>query len=162
MNGPPRCPTFVRATPSDLEVALSFVRAYYLFDRIPFDEPSVRRGLLPLLEDDALGGVWFVVDEGEPVGYFDLSFGYDLELGGRQATVTELYLRPDRRRRGFGTATLQYVERLLAERGIGGLELQVERTNAAARAFYERQGFEAHDRIPLSKRVSARTGDASP
>ena len=69
------------------------------------------------------------------------------------ATVTELYIEPMSRRGGIGTATLLFVEGLLREEGIEAFELQVERRNAEARSFYEKFGMEAHDRIPLSKRI---------
>ena len=35
-------------------------------------------------------------------GHFVLSFGFDIEFGGRQATLTELYLEERARGRGFG------------------------------------------------------------
>jgi ribosomal protein S18 acetylase RimI-like enzyme len=154
-------PAFVRAGPTDLEVVLPFVRAYYAFDHIPFDEGSVRGGLRSLLEDESLGGAWLVHDGGEAAGFFIVAFGFDLECGGRQATLTDLYLRPESRRRGLGTATLRYVEGLLAGKGIRTLELLVERTNHGARAFYDRYGFTAYDRILLSRRVSDPRKDGS-
>jgi GNAT superfamily N-acetyltransferase len=83
------------------------------------------------------------------------TYGFDLELGGRQATVTELYLRPHARRHGVGSRALAFLEEHLRQVGIGAYELQVESDNAEARTFYARMGLEPHDRIPLSKRLAA-------
>jgi ribosomal protein S18 acetylase RimI-like enzyme len=139
---------------ADLETVLGFVRAYYEHDGIAFDANAVRRGLGELFADASIGGAWLVSAAEAVVGYFVLTYGFDLEFGGRQATLTELYVAPEHRRRGAGAAALRFVEGLLRQRGVGALELQVERGNVAARAFYGALGFEEHARIPLSKRVA--------
>jgi ribosomal protein S18 acetylase RimI-like enzyme len=86
-------------------------------------------------------------------GYVILTFGGDLEFGGRQATVTDLYIIDGYRRLGLGSKILHFVEETCKELGIKALELQVERKNVAAQTFYCKLGFERHDRIPLSKRL---------
>jgi GNAT superfamily N-acetyltransferase len=146
---------FTPARADTLEALLALAREYYDFDGIPFDEAELRRGLAELLTDASLGGAWIIRRGDEAVGYFVLTYGFDLELGGRQATVTELYLRPHARRQGIGSCALAFVEDHLRQVGIGAYELHVERDNAEARAFYARMGLEPHDRIPLSKRLIA-------
>jgi ribosomal protein S18 acetylase RimI-like enzyme len=81
---------------------------------------------------------------------------FDLEFGGRQATITELYIIPEHRRLGVGRATLLFVEDTLRLLGISVFELQVERDNHAARAFYRAFGMHEHGRVPLSKRIASR------
>jgi ribosomal protein S18 acetylase RimI-like enzyme len=147
---------FVRAQAHDLAELRALVEEYYAFDGIAIDAASVRRGLASLMHDPTLGGAWLVRQEGHAVGYFVLTYGFDLEFGGRQATVTELFLRPEGRRLGLGSEALRFIEDHLRTAGIGAYELQVERGNAAARAFYAAAGFESHDRIPLSKKVPPR------
>ena len=144
---------FQEAATGDIEALMPLIRAYYELDGILFDDTAIRRGLAELMADRSLGGAWLVVDAGANVGYFVLTYGFDLEFGGRQATLTDLYLAPTHRRRGIGAAAIGFAEAFLARRGIGALELQVERDNLEAMAFYERLGFEAHDRAPLSKRI---------
>jgi ribosomal protein S18 acetylase RimI-like enzyme len=82
-----------------------------------------------------------------------VSFWFDLEFGGRAAAITDLYLKAEHRRQGFGRKALQFVEAFCRQKGISALELQVEKRNAAARAFYIANGFVAHARIPMSKRL---------
>ena len=146
-------PTFTRVDASRVEVLLDFIAKYYAFDAIAFDRDAVRRGARELLANPLLGGAWLVCDGERVGGYVIIAFGIDLEFGGRQATITDLYLDEDMRRRGVGTKTLQFVEGMLRDMGIHALELQVEEDNTEARAFYRRNGFEAHARIPLSKRL---------
>jgi ribosomal protein S18 acetylase RimI-like enzyme len=147
---------FVRAEAHHLIELVALVDAYYTFDGIAFDAESVRRGLTVLLTDSSYGGAWLIRDRSETAGYFVLTYGFDIEFGGRQATLTELYLRPESRGRGLGQDALRFIEAHLRAAGIGAYELQVDRDNARARAFYAAAGFEVHDRIPLSKRVPAR------
>lgn len=134
---------------------LEFVGEYYAFDHIPFDPERVRRGLLEIAANAALGHTWFVHHEGQDVGHAVLTYGFDLEFGGRTATVTEVYLRPTHRGLGLGTAVFGTIEQHCAEHGVQALELQAERENASARRFYERLGFQAHDRVPYSKPIRA-------
>jgi diamine N-acetyltransferase len=147
--------TFVQATPADLDELLPWIQAYYLFDEIPFVEANLRRGLAVLLQDRSLGGAWLVQHQQQTVGYFVLTFGFDLEFGGRQATLTELYLDASSRHHGLGAATLAFVEETLVALGVHALELQVEADNIEARAFYQRAGFTIHDRIPMSKTLTS-------
>ena len=149
---------FRRAGAHDLPELTALVKAYYAFDGIPFDAESIERGLVTLLEDPSVGGAWLIREADDTVGFFVLTYGFELELGGRQATVTELYLRPESRGRGVGSETLTFIEEHLRVAGIGAYELHVERENEAARAFSAAAGFEKHDRIPLSKRIPSRAG----
>lgn len=157
-NSPPanHAVEIVPARLGDLDALLPLIREYYAFDDIAFDEGAIRRGLHHLLGDEKLGGAWFIRRGGDAVGFFVLTFGFDLEMGGHLATVNELYLRPEARRSGLGTEALRFIEEHLSSMGIFAYELHVERDNTAARAFYAKQCFHAHDRIPLSKRITPR------
>jgi AhpD family alkylhydroperoxidase len=149
-------PSFVSVGEDHVATLLSFVERYYAFDKIPFDRDAVHRGALELVARPDLGGAWLIRDGERFVGYFVLSFGFDLEFGGRQATVTDLFLEADVRGRGLGSEALRFIERTLLERGIHALELQVERDNHHAMAFYQRAGLHEHSRIPMSKRLTTR------
>lgn len=144
---------FALARPEDADLLLSLIEAYYAFDGIAFDAPAMKRGIAELLANASLGEAWFVRSGEKALGYFVLTFGFDLEFGGRQATMTDLYLDADSRGRGIGRATMSHIETLLKERGIGALELQVEDDNRDALGFYERIGFTRHSRVPMSKKV---------
>jgi ribosomal protein S18 acetylase RimI-like enzyme len=151
---------FQRTNFEHVETLLGLIQAYYEFDGIRFDAARIRGALLELLATPALGGAWLILDEQAVIGYFVLSFGFDLEFGGRQATLTELYLVPGQRRRGVGTRALQFIEQTLSELGIGALELQAEQDNTEALACYLKFGMQAHARIPLSKEIPTAGADS--
>lgn len=144
---------FRSANTDDIGQLIELIAAYYEFDGIRFDRVAVERGLHELIRQPAYGGVWLIERANEKAGYFVLTYGFDLEFGGRQATVTEIYLRPSHRRQGVGAKAFAFIEGVLRAQGIGALELQAEHDNLEALAFYERIGFERHNRIPMSKRI---------
>ncbi|MES1176173.1 MAG: GNAT family N-acetyltransferase [Myxococcales bacterium] len=147
--------TFERINQENLETFLALVEQYYAFDGIAFEREVVRRAALELMHTPAFGAAWLIADGGRFVGHFVVALGFDFEFGGRQATVTELFLEPAARKRGIGRAALAFVEATLLKLGIHTLELQVERDNHEAQAFYARLGLKAHDRIPMSKRLAS-------
>jgi GNAT superfamily N-acetyltransferase len=155
-------PTFVQACSADLERVLGLVKKYYELDGIRFRAREMKRSLEALLRDPSIGRAWLVRLDREDVGYVILTFGYDLEFGGRQATVTDLFIVDSYRRLGLGSKTLRFVEATCRELFLEALELQVERKNVAAQTFYRKLGFEPHDRIPLSKRLKVSSQHASP
>jgi GNAT superfamily N-acetyltransferase len=146
--------SFEMALPDDLQRVLPFIKSYYGFDGIPFHLGRLTTALDALLRDPSRGRVWIICVDSKDIGYVVLAFGYDLEFGGPQATLTEFYIIPAYRRRGIGMRTMQFVEDRCRELGIGALELQVQRDNIEAQAFYRRLKFEAHDRIPMSKKLN--------
>ncbi|HYQ18862.1 MAG TPA: GNAT family N-acetyltransferase [Polyangiaceae bacterium] len=145
-------PDFVRVSPEHREILLGSVGAYYAFDGIRFDAERVRAAIQVLLDAPALAEAWLIRDGAEFVGHFVLSFGFDLEFGGRQATLTELYLEEPSRGRGLGAAALDFVQARLTGLGIRTLELQAEHDNVSAQRFYERAGFVSETRTPFTKR----------
>lgn len=144
---------FHRAAPADVGRLLPLIRAYYAHDQIPYDEVRVRPALTALLARPDWGGVWLVEVDAALTGYFVLTYGFDLELGGRHGTITEMFFTAAHRRRGLGTAATRFVTAHLRAERIGALVLQVARGNERALTFYERIGFDRHDRIPLSLRI---------
>jgi ribosomal protein S18 acetylase RimI-like enzyme len=139
--------------PRDAAKLLKFIRAYYLFEDIPFDHQAIASCLSLLLNNPALGAAWFILSRGKRVGYLILTLGFDLEFGGRQATLTDLYIEAPHRRKGIGRTVVTLVEEFCRSHGVKALELQVTGKNAEVLDFYRGIGFEAHDRVPMSKRI---------
>jgi len=65
-------------------------------------------------------------------------------MAGDWAGLTAVEVHPRHRRRGLGGAITAALAAAAAARGAGGLYLQVEDDNDAARALYRRAGFADH------------------
>lgn len=136
---------------TDLPVLLELIGEYYAFDGLEYDPVVVGRGLEQLLGHPEYGQA-FLIETGGPVaGYCILTYAFDLEFGGRQGFLTDLYLRPGHRGRGLGRESLEGLERFARDQGLRSLELQVESHNPAAQHFYQKLGFRVHARVPMSK-----------
>ena len=153
MTSPADAAPFRQAGPPDHAAVLGLIGEYYAYDGIAFDAPGIAPGLEVLLRDPSLGRVLLIEYQAGTAGYLIVTFGFDLEFGGRQATVTDLFLRSEARGLGLGSAVFAGLERFCLEQEVVALELQVEDENTAAQAFYRRLGFESHHRIPMSKRL---------
>ncbi len=133
--------TFRPCGPKDHRVLLKLIVAYYRFDKIAYNLPSLSRGLDTLLRNLSLGQAWLMETHRKPVGYTLLTYNFDLEYGGVEGMLTEVYVEKPFRNRGVGTLALYEVEDFCRERGIRNVELQVLNRNKHAEKFYSKAGF---------------------
>ena len=147
-------PQFRLARDSDADLLLEFMRAYYAFDGHGFDLEKARMALTGLLRDDSLGRAWLILDGDAAVGYVVLCFGYSLEWLGRDAFVDEFYLSEEYRGRGWGRATMEFVEEAARAAGIRTLHLEAMQDNEAALKIYARMGFHQRASRLMSKWIA--------
>ena len=134
----------------DLPTLLGMLRSFYAEDRIPLDEPRVRRGLEQLMADASFGAALFAEVGGERVGYLVLGWCFSIEQGGRHVLLDELYLVPAARGRGLGRAMLAAACDWARGQGAEVARLEVNRHNPRAKALYLGHGFRDDDRDILS------------
>ena len=140
------------ATLDDLAELLPRTRALNAHEGIAIDPAVLEAALERLLRDQGLGGAWLVERDGAAIGYAIVTFGYDLEFGGRDAYLTELWIDPTARGRGAGGAAIALLDPELRARGVHALHLQVRPDNPALR-LYRRSGFVASPRITMTRRL---------
>lgn len=136
------------ATAKDLPQVLSYVHAYHEFEGVKLldDDASA---IQSLLGESPLGRLWLIHAGAKPIGYVAICFGYSIEFGGRDAFIDEMFIVPEHRSKGFGTAALQLVKTEAAVLGIKALHLEVARSNDRTRRLYASVGFEARERFVL-------------
>lgn len=144
-------PTVRVAGSRDLDELLPLVEQFQAFERIPFDPAAARPHLARLLEDPRLGQVLLAEKDGDAIGYAILTYGYDLEFGGMDAYLTDLFLVHAERDRGVGTWLLGKVEESARAAGVQALHLMVTPSNQRAHHVYYRAGFRASPRLFLTK-----------
>jgi len=120
-------------------------------ESIAFDRALFRPRLERLLADPGLGRVLVFEVDGDPSGYAIVTWGYDLEYGGRDAFLTEFYVRPDHRRRGIGRQALAAAEEAARSGGAHALHLLVRHENAEAQRLYGRAGYRTEPRAVMTK-----------
>ncbi len=83
---------------------------------------------------------------GDPaVGIALLSLRPNVWYDGPVAVLDELYIAPQLRGGGLGTALLKAAEAVVRQRGGELLEINVDGDDIAARRFYERHGYTNHE-----------------
>ncbi|MBD0354244.1 MAG: GNAT family N-acetyltransferase [Rubrobacteraceae bacterium] len=134
--------------------------------------PSDLAGPLTLLEESLRGGepltevfngelreaveagnleVLAASSEGRMLGVAVVAYRLNISAGGPFASIEDLHVRPESRRRGIGRALLEAVAERCKIRGVSYIEAQVEDDEAAA--FYSALGYEQE----LSVRVFSRS-----
>ena len=105
----------------------------------PSPGPAVleRRLRAQLPRDD----VEAVVAEDPAVGIALLFFRPSVWAEGPAVTLDELYVVPERRGQGLGTAMIELAFALSRERGAEWFELDTSESDVGARRFYERHGL---------------------
>jgi ribosomal protein S18 acetylase RimI-like enzyme len=139
------------ATLDDLSLVLPRTRALNDHEGIEIGDAPLEAALRKLLADPSLGGVWLVEDT-SVVGYAIVTFSYDLEFGGRDAYLTELWIDDEARGRGAGASVLALLDPELRAHGVHALHLQVRPDNPAMR-LYERSGFVRSPRAIMTRRI---------
>ncbi len=101
------------------------------------------------------GACWVAEHGAAPAGYLLAVYLFSLEHGGMMAEIDELFVRPNVRGAGFGTALLAESEREMTKAGIVRVQLQLGVTNDRARGFYERHGFRSRSGYELLDKALA-------
>jgi GNAT superfamily N-acetyltransferase len=77
----------------------------------------------------------------QPEGLAVLRFRPAIWSSGLECYLAELYVRPERRGEGLGTALMQAVLQEARDRGADTMEIGVDEPDVVARRLYERFGF---------------------
>ena len=137
-------------------IEVSPVRGDELAESLGVLERSLREGE-PVLEDFA-GRLRDAVEEGDlevlaaregrrVVGVAVVTYRLSVSAAGYFASVEELHVEPDARRRGVGRALLEAVGERCAARGVSYVEALVEDDEAAA--FYAANDYEEEPGVRL-------------
>ncbi len=139
------------ATAGDLPRLLRMMQAFNQLEGITYNPATTAEAAERLVGDPALGVVGFIRDGHEVIGYFVVTWGFDLEWGGRDSFLTELYIEPAARGRGFGTLAMALIEELARANGAAALHLMARVDNAPALALYRKAGYVTPERVFFTK-----------
>jgi GNAT superfamily N-acetyltransferase len=145
MSGPPALAIRVAAA-SDREALRALLEAQLREHEIPIESAALERAIDGVLERPERGRMLLAEQGGRAIGVATLSFVWTLEHGGRAAWLEELYVAPERRGRGTGSALLEAAIAAAADAGALAVDLEVEESHARAGGLYLRHGFRAHTR----------------
>jgi len=120
-------------------------------EAIEWDVVAGEKVLQKLLGSPHLGLVGLLEERTDLVGYFVLTWGFDLEWGGRDAFLTELFIVEKFRGQGIGSDALVAIEEVARRAEARALHLLVRHDNAAAQHVYRSAGYAPPPRDFLTK-----------
>lgn len=126
------------AVESDVPLIASLIRELAEYERL-LDEVRLT---VPGLRDALFGARRYAevviaeVEPDRPAGFALYFHNFSTFLGRPGIYLEDLFVRPEHRGAGIGTALLRHLARVAEERGCGRLEWAVLDWNAAAIAFY--------------------------
>lgn len=138
------------ATAADVAAILTMMVDFNRHEAIAFDPKQGEPILRELIARPDLGCV-LVFEEDRMIGYAVLTYGFDLEFGGRDGFLTEIFLVEDARGKGHGKEALDRVIEAAKANGMHAIHLQVRHDNPNAKKLYEKSGFEAPERTLMTK-----------
>ncbi|WP_230632205.1 GNAT family N-acetyltransferase [Sphingomonas sp. Leaf37] len=134
------------ATPADVGTILRFVRDLAAFEREPDAVEATEETLTEALFGAQLAAEAVIAEDATgPLGFALFFHNFSTWTGRRGLYLEDLYVTPDARGQGVGTALLRHLAALALERGCGRFEWSVLDWNADAIAFYRRMGAVGQD-----------------
>jgi len=129
------------ATPEDVATILQFVRDLARFEREP-DAVEATEAMLTEALFGATPAAEAVIaeNEGQAQGFALFFHNFSTWTGRRGLYLEDLYVTPEARGQGVGTALLRHLAALAVERECGRFEWSVLDWNANAIAFYRQMG----------------------
>lgn len=140
------------ATPKEAAKLLPLIAAFHAEFGIEMSDEAREAAVMPLLEGAPFGAAWLIGPSMAPTGYVIITFGWSIELGGMDAFVDELYIRPPVRGRGIASEVLSALAATLREAQVKALHLEVARSDEKAQSLYKRAHFELRDTYCLMTR----------
>ncbi|WP_066812417.1 GNAT family N-acetyltransferase [Sphingomonas asaccharolytica] len=144
------------ATPQDAALILRFIRELAEFEREPDAVKATEEGLRHALFGERSAEAVIAEQEGKPMGFALFFHNFSTWTGRKGLYLEDLYVTPEARGSGVGTALLRHLAGIALDRGCGRFEWAVLDWNTPAIDFYTAMGAESLDEW----RIRRVTGEA--
>ena len=129
-----------RLEEKDRAVYLAMARTFYDSDAVdhPVPDAFLTRTFDEMMARDTYAEGYLLEEDGRALGYALLAKTWSQEAGGMAVWIEELYVSPEARGKGLGSAFFAFLKtRCPAAR----YRLETEAENTRAKALYTRMGF---------------------
>ena len=133
--------TITPAQIQDVPTILELIRDLATYERAPNDVIATEEGLKNVLFGPKRAAEVIIAREGkEAVGFAVFFHNFSTWLGKAGLYLEDLFVRPEKRGRGYGKALLVRLAQIAKERGCGRMEWAVLDWNEPAIGFYRSLG----------------------
>ncbi|HEX7692840.1 MAG TPA: GNAT family N-acetyltransferase [Sphingomonas sp.] len=144
------------ATPQDAALILRFVRELAEFEREPDAVKATEESLTHALFDERSAEAVIAEQDDEPMGFALFFHNFSTWTGRKGLYLEDLYVTPEARGSGVGTALLRHLAGIAIDRDCARFEWAVLDWNTPAIDFYTAMGADSMDEW----RIRRVTGDA--
>ena len=128
--------TFRAAVPGDEGLILDFIRRLAVYEKMEDQVVATEALLREWIFERQKAEVLFAEVQGETVGFALFFHNFSTFLGRAGIYLEDLFVLPEHRGKGCGTALLKQLAKITVERGCGRLEWSCLDWNAPSIAFY--------------------------
>jgi GNAT superfamily N-acetyltransferase len=133
-------------TEADIPVILGLIRDLATYERAPDAVVATEKGLREVLFGSKRAAeVLLALENEEPVGFAVFFHNFSTWLGRPGLYLEDLFVRPEKRGKGYGRALLERLAQIAKERGCGRMEWAVLDWNEPAIQFYRKLGAQPMD-----------------
>ena len=129
----------------DAALILEFIRELADYEHMPDQVVATEALLKEWIFEKKKAEVIFAMDNGREVGFALFFHNFSTFLGRAGLYLEDLFVKPDSRGKGIGTAILKQLARIALERGCGRLEWYCLDWNKPSIDFYLSLGAEPLD-----------------
>jgi GNAT superfamily N-acetyltransferase len=125
----------------DVPVILGLIRELATYERAPDEVTATEEQLVDVLfGEKPVAEVLLAFEEKSPVGFAVFFHNFSTWLGRPGLYLEDLFVKPDKRGKGFGRALLVDLAKIARDRGCGRMEWAVLDWNEPAIKFYRSLG----------------------
>ena len=129
------------ATVGDVPIVLQLIRHLATYERAPNDVLVTEEGLREVLFGaEPAAKVVIAFEKAIPVGFAVYFFNFSTWLGRPGLYLEDLFVKPEKRGRGYGRALLVHLAKIAREHNCGRMEWAVLTWNDPAIQFYKKLG----------------------
>src|ERR1043166_1937365 len=130
-------------TEADVPVILELIRDLAVYEREPDAVVATEAGLREVLFGaKPAAEVLLALENAEPVGFAVYFYNFSTWLGRPGLYLEDLFVRPEKRGKGYGRALLERLAQIAKDRGCGRMEGAGLDWNDPAIQFYRKLGAE--------------------
>jgi GNAT superfamily N-acetyltransferase len=130
----------------DVPIILELIRDLATYERAPDEVTATEEQLVDVLFGERRAAEVLLAFEGKtPVGFAVYFYNFSTWLGRPGLYLEDLFVKPDKRGKGYGRALLVELAKIARDRGCGRMEWAVLNWNEPAIKFYRALGAKPMD-----------------
>ncbi len=130
----------------DVPIILELIRDLATYERAPHEVTATEEQLLDVLFGERpAADVLLAFEEESPVGFAVYFYNFSTWLGQPGLYLEDLFVKPEKRGKGYGRALLVELAKIALDRGCGRMEWAVLDWNEPAINFYRTLGAKPMD-----------------